>query len=72
MRKTPLPTAVSLPPHRTDPAPRDRDEGDEPEGSGGAERPIGCPVADYLMRAFSRVVSSVGRSSSFLRPKPKL
>ena len=72
MRKTPLPTAVPLLLLMMDPAPRDRDEGDEPEGSGGAERPIDSPVVGYLMRAFSRVVSSVGRSSFFPRPKPKL
>lgn len=71
MRKTPLPTAVSLLPTGLI----------LPEGIGmrgmspwavGGERPIDCPVVGYLMRAFSRVVSSVGRSSSFLRPKPKL
>lgn len=71
MRKTPLPTVVSLL-HRIDPAPRDRYEGYEPVGSGVAYRPRSCPVVGYLMRAFSRVVSSVGRSSFFPRPKPKL
>lgn len=34
MRKTPLPTAVSLLPHMMDPASRDLYEGDEPVGSG--------------------------------------
>ncbi len=72
MRKTPLPTAVSLLPTGLILPQGIGMRGMSPRAVGGAERPIDCPVVGYLMRAFSRVVSSVGRSSSFLRPKPKL
>ena len=72
MRKTPLPTAVSLLPLMIDPASRIGMRGMSPWVVA-SPRGLGTvPVVGYLMRAFSRVVSSVGRSSSFLRPKPKL